>query len=155
MLKLKVRDLKEGMTFSAALLSEEGETLLQKGHPVKKEDVVRWGGHGHTDVFCRGELVDEGEDAISALEKMREALKASPDQDSELNKTGSQAFATREELNRAKIYEAKLYCMEDVEQIVDSISLGLNHFLQNPIESNVFKEKLIFASEKLVKGMRK
>ena len=156
MLKLKVRDLKEGMTFSASLLTEEGETLLQRGYPVKKEDVLRWRALGHTDVFCRGEVVTEGEGAKSALEKMRETLKTMPDEEpGGQEKKGSQAFATREELNRAKIYESKLYCMEDVEQIVDSISLGLNHFLQNPIESNVLKEKLIFASEKLVKGMRK
>ncbi|MDH5682532.1 MAG: hypothetical protein OEZ36_13155, partial [Spirochaetota bacterium] len=81
MLKLKVRDLKEGMTFSASLLTEEGETLLQRGYPVKKEDVLRWRALGHTDVFCRGEVVTEGEGAKSALEKMRETLKTMPDEE--------------------------------------------------------------------------
>ncbi len=159
MLKYKIRELKEGMIFSASLLSDDGETLLQKKIPIKKEDVLRWATMGISEVFCRGEVIDEGEDTKSALDRIREQLEAQKEaanlKKDDIKPNKNQAYATKDELLKAKIYESKLYSLEIVEQIIDGLTLGLNHFLQSPKDPSVLREKLIYSSEGLIKEMRK
>ncbi|MDH4127529.1 MAG: HD domain-containing protein [Spirochaetota bacterium] len=153
MLKLTVRQLKEGTVFSEPLLSEDGEVLLKKGLPIKKDDIIRWGSLGFINVFSQGEIIS-GPQIGSELDQIRKELSEKKDgatsKDSELNV----AYATKAELQKAKIYEQKLACLELIESIADNLSLGLNMFLQKPDQINAFREKLILSSESVVKAMR-
>ncbi len=175
--KLKVRDLKEGMAFTAPLLSDDGEIILPKGTVIKRNDLINWGGSGIITVYTQGEAVDDIQSANSVedrlksrLEKRMEEVKTEETTVEEQEKAGddeffsytrsktpaktSKASATKEDLRLANIYEAKIGCMEVVEQVTENLTLGFNTFLRNPQDTNTFKEKLISSSEAIVKGVK-
>ncbi len=164
MFKLNINDLREDMVFSAPLLDDGGKTLLASKLPVTKDEVIKWASSGVVNIFCRGELVGGQKDKSPILEEFRKQLLSQKTQE-----TPSKEPITEEESIQVESkgqggeetsqlsqqsYERKLASLEIIEQITDSLSFGLTQFLQNPTQSTLLREKLVIASEALIKGMK-
>ncbi len=160
MFKININDLREDMVFSSPLLDDGGKTLLASKLPVTKDEVIKWASSGVVNIFCRGELVGGQKDRPAILDELRKQLssKKSPDPQTEVSDTSQEPSSNQMEKGPAQLsqqpYERKLASLEIIEQINDSLNFGLTQFLQNPTQTIILREKLVIASEALIKGMK-
>ncbi len=164
MFKININDLREDMVFSAPLLDDGGKTLLASKLPVTKDEVIKWASSGVVNIFCRGELIGGQKEKPAILDELRRQLRSgkSPDAQTEAPDTEKESV---QELSSSQVekstpqlsqqsYERKLASLEIIEQINDSLNFGLTQFLQNPTQTIILREKLVIASEALIKGMK-
>ncbi|GMT48746.1 MAG: hypothetical protein IEMM0008_0285 [bacterium] len=149
------------MVFSSPLLDDGGKTLLASKLPVAKDEVIKWASSGVVNIFCRGELIGGQKDKPLILEVFRKQLMSQKTQEVPSEEPVTKKESLQEEPKgqeekdiSQQSYERKLASLEIIEQITDSLSFGLTQFLQNPTQSIILREKLVIASEALIKGMK-
>lgn len=176
MLKLSIKDLRVGMIFSGPLLTEKGTHLLDKRIPIDAKTVIQWISKGYNTLMTRGSLVGGDPNAERVVEIIQRELMALKQrqytQPTEVKEEVKNTTVQSEPLldenydsSKSKInlpenilkagdLNKRVEALNYVEQIVDNLSFGMSQFLQNPLNVDELREKIVISSERVMKGLK-
>lgn len=151
MLTIKLSELREGMTFSKPLITEDGDILLKANTPLEQVHISNFVMKGIYEAYTFGEMLSEGnfqtkEERKSQIQTLKESLAG---QIEEIKKSDS-AVKNPETAQVVKQQEMKLDRVELVEQCVEAYSKILAVFNKTENKNLAFVEKLSSIAKLLI-----
>lgn len=151
MLTMKLSELREGMSFSKPLITEDGEILLRQNIELERRHIDNIIHKGVYEVHTFGELISEGkfdskEERKSQIEILKESLK----RDIEEIKEEIEEDELPEKAEVIQQQELKLDRVEIIEQCVEAYSKVLSVFNKSKTKNIAFIEKLSAISKLLI-----